>query len=251
MSLVSLRAKGVRPHASTPARLPGWQLLFNVHHWFRHEGGVGNIRPSTNPDDEVRGVVHVCEDEHLALMDAVESYGVGYDRIEVDLETEAGPTRAVTYVGIPTYLDDSCLPTRRYLNILVKGAVSAGIDGAYVEKLRQHPVYVPDDYPVFEHPAGAVPEFTKETLAEHPLYTAVAGAVFDMEAARWQHHCLRGLFGGRDMTLFHLKRLDDSDGSECLDDLRTGRLNAKQRTYLNEYLNEYDAEYRYVGRYRY
>jgi hypothetical protein len=83
------------------------------------------------------------------------------------------------------------------------------------------------------------------------MLTGLAGAVFDMAGARWQHHCLRDLFGGKDMTLFHLKRLDTSDGSETLDDIKFDRLTPIQRRYLNEYLHEYSTEYVYAGRYRY
>ena len=84
-----------------------------------------------------------------------------------------------------------------------------------------------------------------------PAYTSLAGCVFDMAGARWEHEYLNGLFGGRDMTLFHLKRMDTSDGSETLDDIKHGRLSNKQREYLNEYLHEYNEEYSYVGRFEY
>ncbi len=251
LNLTSLRAKGVAPHSSEPATLHGWRLLFNVHHWFRHEGGVGNIHPSESPGDHVQGLVHLCEDEHLPLLDAVESYGVGYDRIEVEAQTTDGPRRALTYVGLPSYLDDRCLPTQRYLNILVKGAVSAGLDPAYIEKLRRHPVHPEKDYPPFRHPPGAAPVFNHDTLTRHPRYTALAGAVFDMTHARPDLHCLHDFFGGKDMTLFHLRRLDTSDGSETLDDVKYGRISTAGRNYLNAYLHEYDAEFRYVGRYVY
>ena len=69
-----------------------------------------------------------------------------------------------------------------------------------------------------------------------------------MADCRWQHECLWDLFGGRDMTLFHLKRLDSSDGTETIDDVVAGRLNEAQRRYLDAYLNEYAREYRYAGR---
>jgi hypothetical protein len=62
---------------------------------------------------------------------------------------------------------------------------------------------------------------------------------------------LHGLFGGKDMTLFHLKRLDSSDGSETLDDIKHDRLTSQQRRYLNEYVHEYSNEYVFVGRYVY
>jgi hypothetical protein len=265
MNMTSLAAKGVHPRSSRPARLPGWRLLFNVHHWFEHEGGVGNICPSDEPTAEVRGVMHVCDDSDLAKLDAVESYGVGYDRVEVELELDAldspnaldspsqtaSTTTALAYVGIESYLDDSCRPTLRYLNIIIDGAIAAGIDAAYVERLRRTTVHVPKDYPPFRHADGPVPEFDAESLAVHPRYTAVAGAVFDMAQARWQHHCLWELFGGKDTTLFHVRRHDDSDATETLEDIKHERLTAGQRAYLNAYLHEYAAEYRYVGRYRF
>lgn len=249
INLTSLRAKGVEPRWSQRATLHGWKLLFNVQHWFRHEGGVGNIQPSDRSADRVQGLVHACEDGDLALLDAVESYGVGYDRIEVELETARGPLRALTYVGLPSYLNDSCRPTRRYLNILLKGAVEAGLDGAYIEALRRHPVHAELAYPPFEHPAGPLPVFDRSSLADHPRHTALAGAVFDMSCARPRLHCLWDLFGGRDMTLFYLKRLDSSDGSETLADIEEGRISEAGRSYLNAYLHAYDEEFRYIGRY--
>jgi sulfite reductase (NADPH) flavoprotein alpha-component len=60
MDLKSLRAKGVEPRASARALLRGWRLRFNVHHFFRHEGGVGNTAPSDRPSDVVWGVLHHC-----------------------------------------------------------------------------------------------------------------------------------------------------------------------------------------------
>ena len=251
LNLTSLRAKGVEPSSSERAVLHGWKLSFNVRHWFRHEGGVGNILPSNNTGDQVHGMLHVCEDEHLPLLDAVEAYGTGYDRIEIEVETSHGMVRATTYVGMPGYLDDSCLPTRRYLNIILKGAIEADLNKAYIEKLRQHPLNPVKDYPPFQHPTGIESEFNYKSLSQHPQYTALAGAVFDMQNTRSDLHCLFELFGGKDMTLFHLKRHDTSDGTETLDDIKNGCISEAGRMYLNTYLHEYDREFCYVGRYVY
>jgi hypothetical protein len=251
MDLTSIRAKGVQPLTSERASLPGWELLFNVAHYFRHEGGVGNIRETGQFHDRVQGVVHLCEDDDLPRMDAVEAYGVGYDRIVVQVETDREIIPANVYIGISSFIDDNCRPTQRYMNILINGAQNAKLEEVYINKLRNYPTHVKNDYPVFEHPDGAVRIFNSQILAEHPNYTAVAGAVFDMEGARWQHQHLKGLFGGKDMTFWHLQRLDSSDGSETLDDLRQDNLHDKQRHYLNEYLHEYNREYSYVGRFEY
>ncbi len=88
MSMLSLRAKGVEPRASTKAVLHGWQLRFNVQHFFRHEGGVGNIENTGHPDDRVLGVLHECPDEALSLLDQAEAYGHGYNRIEIEVEPD-------------------------------------------------------------------------------------------------------------------------------------------------------------------
>jgi cation transport regulator ChaC len=251
MDFNSLRAKGVEPRTSERAVLRGWRLRFNVHHFFRHEGGVGNIEPSNHPLDVVWGVLHQCEGAHLARLDAAEAYGHGYDRTEVAVQTDRGEQRAIAYVGNPSFLDERCRPTRRYLNIILRGATAAGLDPAYIEALRRHPLHEATPLPPFVPPAGEYRTFTAATLSQHPLLTALSGAVFDMSCARWQHTFLRGLFGGKDMTLFHLKRLDESDGGETLDDIKHGRLTPAQRRYLNEYLHEYSEEYVYVGRYMY
>ncbi|SEG49959.1 gamma-glutamylcyclotransferase family protein [Marinobacterium lutimaris] len=256
MNITSLRAKGVEPLASRRAVLHGWRLRFNVQHFFRHEGGVGNIEPSDNPDDCVWGVLHDCPDEALAPLDATEAYGHGYDRVEVEVEVDGDDeqretVKAIVYVGLPDFINDECRPSQRYLNILARGAEDEGLASEYVRYIQEHPVHEPEDYPLYQPPVGDYPEFDARSLAAHPLYTALYGAVFDMSGARAQHEYLKGFFGGRDMTLFHLKRLDCSDGSETLEDIRLGQLNASQMHYLNAYLNEYDREYRYVGRFIY
>jgi sulfite reductase (NADPH) flavoprotein alpha-component len=250
-NLASLRAKGVVPRRSERAVLRGWRLLFNVRHFFRHEGGVANIEPTGDASDAVWGVVHVCESTHLALLDAAEACDHGYDRIKVSVKTDHGDRLAITYVGMPAFLDKDCRPTQRYLNILLTGAVEAGIDPTYIEALRCHPVHEKRALPRFVPPAGNYRAFTAATLTQTPQLTALAGHVFDMSRARWHHGFLQGFFGGKDMTLFHLKRFDASDGSETLDDIKHDRLTPAQREYLNEYLHAYNAEYVYVGRYCY
>ena len=52
------------------------------------------------------------------------------------------------------------------------------------------------------------------------------------------------------MTLFHLKRLDASNGARR-STTSSAPPEPAQRLYLDEYLHEYMSEYVYVGRYRY
>ena len=245
----ALRAKGVAPIASVRGRLAGWRLTFDVRHWFPHEGGMGNIRYTGDPGDEVQGVVHTCADADLASLDRMEAYGVGYDRIEVGVSTDTGPVRAQAYEGLPTFLDSSCLPTRRYLAILVKGAMAAGLEESYIGRLRRHPTAPEVESPPFVPPAGEFPVFTRASLALLPESTALLGAVFDMSHARPDLASAKPVLRGRDTTLFHLHRHDTSDGTETLDDLRHGRVPDGARRYLDTWLHAYATEFRYAGRY--
>ena len=210
---------------------------------------MGNIHHTGDPNDEVQGVVHTCADTALAALDRMEAYGVGYDRIAVDVETAAELVRAQVYVGIPTFLDATCLPTRRYRAILVKGAMAAGLDEGYIRRLQAHPVVAEKDPPPFVPPTGQFSVFTRESLALHPETTALLGAVFDMSQARPDLASAKPVLGGRDTTLFHLHRHDTSDGTETIEDVRDGRIPDSARRYLAAWLHAYATEFRYAGSY--
>ncbi|MEX0348124.1 MAG: gamma-glutamylcyclotransferase family protein [Paracoccaceae bacterium] len=248
MNFISLRAKGVVPSASRAAVLNGWRLEFNVEHFFRHEGGVGNIECTGGPADRVLGVLHCCDETDLAALDRMEAYGVGYDRVEVTVETELGTERALAYVGLPEFVNDACRPTRRYLNILSRGAAEAGLDPAYIAALDARPVLPPRKLSPFQ-PAETGSSLDHTALAPH--LTALAGSVFDMSGARPAQSIAKDWFGGKEVTLFLLKRLDTSDGSECLEDVIADRLRPDQRDCLNTYLHAFADEYAYVGRFDY
>lgn len=250
INVVALRAKGVVPVHSEPAQLRGWKLVFNVKHWFPIEGGVGNVINTGNENDVVEGVVHQCLDEHLASLDALEAYGVGYDRRLVEVVTRSGmPAVAWTYVGLPAILDNTCLPSRRYLNIIISGAEKARIDESYIERLRNHPIHAYPKLPPFQMPKGDIPIYSSIDLDNNPHLTALCDAVFDLSPARPELHVLHALFGGKDTTLFHLHRHDTSTGLETVEDLDKGLLNPEIADYVNAYLHEYDREFRFVGRF--
>ncbi len=248
MDFTSLKAKGVVPSASRAAALLGWRLVFNVEHFFRHEGGVGNIEPTGNPDDRVLGVLHCCDEADLAALDQLEAYGVGYDRVVINVETPLGTEQALAYVGLPKFVNNACLPTRRYLNILLRGAISAGLDQNYIAELRAHPVLTPTTLPPF-CPAPTGRHFDHTGIEPH--LTVLAGSVFDMTNAREAHSIGKDWFGGKEVSVFHLRRMDTSDGTEQLEDVVADRLRDDQRECLNTYLHAFDEEYEYVGTFDY
>ncbi len=248
LDLTALKAKGVIPKASQVAALPGWRLRFNVGHFFRHEGGMGNIERTESPQDRVLGVLHICNEGDLAALDRAEAYGIGYDRVEVMVETRQGRAPALAYVGLPAYINDACLPTRRYLNILLRGATAAGLEPEYIDALRAVSVQEPPDLPPFL-PFTARPPIDHHDL--RPPLTVLYGSVFDMAGARPAHTIARGWFAGKEVTVFLLKRMDSSDGTEVLNDVVEDKLQSSQRAYLNVYLHAFAEEYDYVCPFNY
>lgn len=248
MDALSLRAKGATTMRSRPAVLRGWRLRFDVEHFFPHEGGMGNIARTGDPADRTPGVLHLCADADLAALDRAEACGVGYDRIEVEVVTDAGPVRALTYVGMPAFLNAACMPTRRYRNILVRGARAAGVEPAHVAWLEAMPVMPQAAAAPFVPPSSPAPTLCYADLARPGPLTALDGAVFSMASARSRHEILKTWFGGRDVTLFLLNRLDTSDGAETMGDVAAGRLRPDQRACLDAYLHAFADEYDYVGR---
>ncbi len=248
LNLAALRAKGVEPSSSVRGMLRGWRLVFDMPHWFPIEGGVGNIRRTGEPTDRVLGLVHTCGADDLAKLDAFEANGVAYARQTLHIETERGTCEAIAYVGIPSVLDPNGIPSRRYLNLLIAGAEAAGLDADYVGWLRAHPVLAERSFPPFALPSEATASITPAALAAHPEWTALAGVVFDMTGARLHLQSLRPMAGGKDLTLFHLRRHDTSDGRETQEDVDAGRITPAARDYLNAYLHAYAAGFRCIGR---
>ena len=244
----SLAAKGVVPKRSRLARLEGWRLRFNVEHFFRHEGGMGNIEHTGDPGDYVLGMLHECSDADLAALDKVEAYGIGYDRIELSVVLEDGTqTGAIAYVGLPDFLNDTCRPTRRYLNIITRGAYAAGFEAKYIAALKAQPLLIWPDLAPFAPPDFGV-RLAATDIADHPTMTILCDHVFDLSQRRPRHDILQSWFGGKDTTLFILNRADASDGTDTLDDVRAGRLSEAQKSYMNRYLHAFDEEYLYAGR---
>jgi len=249
MGAAALRAKGVVPMASAPARLPGYALRFSVRHFFAHEGGVGNIEPDA--DDEVWGVLHRLGADALGALDAAELYPQGYDRIEVEVIGAHGALqRALTYVGTPGFHDPQALPTRRYLNILLQGAVEAGLPATWIGRLRAQPVLQQPPVARWAAPPGEHPQFDAAWLAGQPRCTVLDDAVFDMADARYPHPLVWPLYGGRDTTLHHLRRMDGASGHEGDAHRDPARWTKAQRQHIDRLLHAYATEYRYIGRWR-
>lgn len=249
---VALRAKGVEPLESQPALVHGWRLEFSVTPPFPSQGGMATIVQTDDPVDVVHGVLHRCEDSAFVAIDTFEARGIFYERIEVEAAPySGGAQRACAYVVLPRFHDRTLRPTRRYLDMLLNGASTMRLDAAYVDRLRLIETLEPRIWPPFEHPAEPARSFNAQSLVAADRHVALLGAVFDMSAPSWKTAFLVPMWSGKDVSLFLLKMLDPTLGTEMLERIRRDELDAQQRNHLTGYLHEFAAAFRYAGRYEY
>ncbi|RXT01544.1 gamma-glutamylcyclotransferase family protein [Ammoniphilus sp. CFH 90114] len=119
-----------------PAKLVGYQLLFNYYSLSR-AGGAANIQEST--DHGVYGLLVELEDQHLLTIRAKEGFPRNYDEIFVDVEGLDGTTYqdVVTYQVVPAKrTSDHQPPSRYYLDLIIHNARKYGFPMDYIRMLE-------------------------------------------------------------------------------------------------------------------
>lgn len=136
---VITRRRGVYPLTSEAARLDGYRLTFSEPGIPLVEPGFANIEP--DDDAVVYGVLHYITQGDLAALDQVE--GADYSHVEVDVVGDrSGRVRAHAYRNL--HPGKSHRPSRRYLELLRRGAREHGLPASYLAQLDTHPsVYIP------------------------------------------------------------------------------------------------------------
>lgn len=111
-------------------RIPGYVLRFNKKS--DDNSGKGNIVGTGNPADEVWGVVFEISDAERTALDKSEG---GYTRTKIDVLSETGTVRSVTYIAKPDRIDDSLKPYIWCKQFVVRGAEEHGLPPGYVAQL--------------------------------------------------------------------------------------------------------------------
>jgi hypothetical protein len=128
-----LGRRRMRPSAAHGAWLPGWELTFDLPVG-PGERGVANLRPRAGA--HVHGVAYALDSGQADHLDRSEGVDRGYyARTGVRLERDRGePIEAFTYTsrhGVP-----GRKPSRRYLDLLLRGARHHGLPEAWILHLR-------------------------------------------------------------------------------------------------------------------
>lgn len=135
-----MERKGVEWSARQRAVLPGYRLLFNKKALReRIPEGIGFANINEFPEGRVEGILYDIRDEHLDRLDESERYPEHYGRIEVTVETDAGPERGLTYQARPDKIADHLKPSRNYINHIL--AARDFLSWQYFDALDKSQVY--------------------------------------------------------------------------------------------------------------
>jgi len=145
MQSATLRGRrGVDYQHAIPARVAGWQLVFDKPGLVGFGTSYANIVP--NPNASVLGVLFAVSDADLEHIDFTEGVLIGnYRRIAVPvtvLPTLPDPPRTA-FTLTSDRRDPTLRPSHRYMAMLIEGA-------------REHGL--PEDYIAFLHTVPAAPE---------------------------------------------------------------------------------------------
>lgn len=130
--------RGIVPRAAVAARLTGWQLVLDKPPILPTGAAMANVVEAA--DHEVLGVAYEITLEDLAHVDLTEGVLIGnYRRVAVRVVSLDGAREIECFTLTSERRDPRLAPSRRYMAILVEGALMHGLPSEYVEWLRCRP----------------------------------------------------------------------------------------------------------------
>jgi sulfite reductase (NADPH) flavoprotein alpha-component len=133
--------RGIAPLRAIVGRAAGWRLVFDKPSLLGTPEGYANIVPDSAA--EVLGVLYEITQDDLEHVELTEGVKFGnYDRVELSVAPLIAPGGAGPAVHLASSLasekrNQALLPSRRYLELVVDGAVEHGLPAEYVELLRR------------------------------------------------------------------------------------------------------------------
>jgi gamma-glutamylcyclotransferase len=129
-SNMSARRLQARTPSATPvgaAELPGYKLVFDKRG--RDGSAKADCERTGAPTDLVLGGLYQIKEGERSALDQAEGLGNGYDAVEIVLNTDQGPMRALTYVA--TDKQPGLVPYGWYMQHVLTGAREFGLPESY------------------------------------------------------------------------------------------------------------------------
>ncbi|UJR83072.1 gamma-glutamylcyclotransferase family protein [Sandaracinus amylolyticus] len=130
---VLVRRRRIRPISSEAASLRDHRLAFVQRGIPLIEPAFASVLPQLGAT--VHGVLHVLHDDDMERLDRHES--AGYARVEREVHARERVMRAFVYVTRTPTL--GLRPSRRYRDLLVRGAREHGLPASWIDELERIP----------------------------------------------------------------------------------------------------------------
>lgn len=130
------RRRKVRYSEKSTARLTNYRLVFSSKGVRFIEPGFANVEPS--PGDEVFGIAYRLSRAGLDKIIMTESTDYSLVDVQVSLDNEDTicAKTLINHVGM-----SGLKPSKRYIDLLVRGAKSNGLPSHYAEFIESHPYH--------------------------------------------------------------------------------------------------------------
>ena len=251
----------------------GYKMQFDIPAMPKVEPAFANVTKASEAD-EVHGVAIKISEEDMATLDAQEYFPILYAKVKVTVEGYSG--RKIENCFMYSNSKSNSLPpeeqmsSSRYLNLLIKGAVDANLNEAYINKLKAtktytasqetkakrdqlpqptslHPFTVEELFSTKSESLGTKTDKGIEKPGEH-AYVAVLGYVIKMP----RNKCPFPSHLGRDLTSRSLRHFR-GEPLEKPDDMgkppypNLGQIKSEELEYLYNWLDHYLEKGEVVG----
>jgi hypothetical protein len=130
--------RGIVPRDAVPARLRGWQLVFDKPPILPVGGAMANVVEVAGA--EVLGVAYHVTIADLSHIDLTEGVLIeNYRRVAVRVTPLGGGPELDAFTLTSERRDPSLRASTRYMALLIEGAQTHGLPAEYVEWLRRCP----------------------------------------------------------------------------------------------------------------
>jgi gamma-glutamylcyclotransferase (GGCT)/AIG2-like uncharacterized protein YtfP len=118
-----------------PARLDGFRLLF-LRRSIRWKAGAADVVPEEGA--ATWGALYELNQEDLNALDTKEyTANAGYQRREVEVETQDGTSHKATTYEVVNKEPKELAPKHEYLELLIKGATQRGLPLEWITLLKE------------------------------------------------------------------------------------------------------------------
>jgi len=119
MSRKRLKNRGIVPFRIRSGWINDYKLVFNKKSKKNNQVGWANIEHEKG--SVVYGILYWVSEDEMIKLDKFEGHPTHYFRTQMNVSTNVGIENAMVYIAQQKWIDESCEPTKKYINFLLEG----------------------------------------------------------------------------------------------------------------------------------